>query len=277
MASGIFAVLDDIAYLMDDIATSTKMAAKKTSAVLGDDLAVSAEKTTGYSADRELPVIWAIIKGSFVNKLIILPVIFAFNYFAPFLIKLALLIGGLYLAYEGTEKIIDYFFHKEEIKKEKPLTEEEKIKSAIATDFILSLEIVIIALSTVINEPFFVQVISVSVVSFLATIGVYGLVALIVRMDDIGLSLMDTGNPVLRKIGYFLVIALPKVIKVLSVVGTVAMLTVAGGIYIHNIEVIHHYLNLPFGLGEIIVGFILGTVVFSVKSIFKKAVSYFSQ
>lgn len=202
MASGFFAILDDIAALMDDVAMTSKLATKKTAGILGDDLAVNAEKATGFLASREIPVLWAITKGSFINKLIILPIVFLLNWLYPPAIKVALIIGGFYLAYEGVEKIIEYFFHRQKnsevVVEESKLeetdenSEKAKVSSAIKTDFILSLEIVIIALGTAMEKQhdLITQIISVSIVAVLATIGVYGIVALIVRMDDAGFYLI---------------------------------------------------------------------------------------
>ena len=183
MASGIFAILDDISVLMDDIAAMSKIATKKTAGILGDDLAVNAEKATGFLASRELPVLWAITKGSFVNKLIILPLIFILSYYLPDVIRYVLLLGGIYLSYEGVHKVYEYFFLKSRKSQSEhtavtditaPL-EAEKIKSAIRTDFILSIEIVIIALSTVLSKPLVIQIATVSFVAIIATTikGVY--------------------------------------------------------------------------------------------------------
>ena len=198
MASGFFAILDDIASLMDDVAITAKLATKKTAGILGDDLAVNAEKSTGFVSSREIPVLWAITKGSFINKLIIVPIILLLNLFLPTAIIVILIIGGFYLAYEGVEKIVEYFFHKHEPVKEELVEviqqdaelEKTKIKSAITTDFILSIEIVIIALSTVLDKTLSLQILTLTVVSILATVGVYGIVALVVRMDDFGFKLI---------------------------------------------------------------------------------------
>ena len=204
MASGFFAILDDIAALMDDIAVTSKIATKQTAGILGDDLAVNAEKATGFLSSREIPVLMQIMKGSFINKLIILPIAFLLQWLYPPAIKVILVLGGLYLAYEGVEKIIEYFFHKKEDEEtgQEVITaiegpsdageneEKAKIKSAITTDFILSIEIVIIALGTVLNQSLAIQIITVSIVAILATVGVYGIVALIVRMDDAGYKLI---------------------------------------------------------------------------------------
>ena len=274
MASGFFALFDDIAYLMDDVAAASKVAAKKTAGILGDDLAVNANKASGYASSRELPVLWAITKGSFLNKLIILPLIFLLSYYASFLITPILMIGGVYLAYEGVEKIVEYLFHHDKGHSEetKGLSEKEKIKSAIVTDFILSIEIVIIALSSVTNEPFMTQIVSVTIIAFLATVGVYGIVALIVRMDDMGLYLIEKFDGFLEIIGKGLVLALPKVIKSLSVIGTIAMLLVAGGIYLHNIHELHDYLHfLPSLLAELVVGLVIGSVAVGVMKLFYKS------
>jgi predicted DNA repair protein MutK len=241
MASGIFAVLDDIAALMDDVAVASKIATRKTAGILGDDLAVNAEKATGFLASRELPVLWAITKGSFVNKLIIVPIALLLNAFLPILIKYILILGGAYLAYEGAEKVIHYLFHRKkeghEVIEEQALEGEEaekvKIRSAITTDFILSVEIVIIALGTVLEETLAIQILTVSVVAILATVGVYGIVALIVRMDDAGHSLIKRSGDkgFASTLGHLLVKSLPIVIKALGIIGTVALLLVAGGIF----------------------------------------------
>lgn len=289
MASGFFAILDDIGALMDDIAVTSKIATKKTAGILGDDLAVNAEKATGFLSSREIPVLWAITKGSFINKLIILPIIFLLNFFFPAAIKVILVIGGVYLAYEGVEKIIEYFFHRNkkghEVVQESALpdndekSEKAKISSAIKTDFILSLEIVIIALGTVIeNEhPLIEQIIAVSIVAFLATVGVYGIVALIVRMDDAGFFLMKkSGNKgFLSGFGQLLVKALPVVIKILGVVGTIALLLVSGGIFIHNIDYIHHMMPeaIPSTIAEFGLGIIFGLAAVLVMTIGKKIVN----
>lgn len=290
MASGFFAILDDIAMLMDDVALASKVATKKTAGILGDDLAVNAEKATGFSASRELPVLWAITKGSFVNKLIILPVIFLLNYYLPDLIKYVLIAGGLYLAYEGVEKIIWYFFHRkheqkhhEETTSTEPLTvvsEKEKIKSAIITDFILSVEIVIIALSTVADADLSVQIVTVSVVAIIATIGVYGLVALIVRMDDFGLKLVEKSNNtgLVSKTGNALIKLLPIVIKALGVIGTVALLLVSGEIFSHQVDYFHHLLNnLPAIVRQIIFALVMGTIAFLIISLIKKTIGLVSK
>ena len=287
MASGFFALLDDIASLMDDVATMAKVSTKKTAGILGDDLAVNAEKASGFVASREIPVLWAITKGSFLNKVIILPIAFLLSAFLPWIVPIILVLGGLYLAYEGAEKIYEYFVphnHDQVSITEVELTKSEildieksKIKSAIITDFILSVEIVIIALGTVIGQPLLTQILVVSFVALIATVGVYGVVALIVRMDDFGYRLIKL-NPEDKSVsdffGKLLVNALPLVIKSLSVIGTIALLLVAGGIFIHNIEQLHHFLEvLPSIIRDFVVGSLVGVVVLLIVMGLKKIIS----
>jgi hypothetical protein len=288
MASGFFAILDDVAALLDDVAAMSKIATKKTAGILGDDLAVNAEKASGFVSDRELPVLWAITKGSLLNKIIILPIAFLLSAFLPWAVTVVLILGGVYLAYEGAEKIYEYFVpHKhahittemKEMTKEEILEiEKTNIKSAIVTDFILSIEIVIIALGAVIKEPLVTQIMVVSVVALLATVGVYGIVALIVRMDEFGTRLInfnDEDNSISDKIGHFFVNALPKVIKALAIIGTIALLLVSGGIFLHNIDFLHHFLpSLPSILVEFLVGLVIGFLALfifkGVKKVFIK-------
>jgi predicted DNA repair protein MutK len=282
MAMGFFAVFDDIAALLDDAAAMSKIATKKTAGVLGDDLAVGAEKASGFSASRELPVLWAIAKGSLRNKLVILPVAFILSAFASWSIVPILMLGGLYLAFEGAEKIYEYFFpHEAMIEQVKSLSEEEilayeakKVKSAILTDFILSIEIIIIALGTVMEKPLPIQIIVVSFIALLATVGVYGFVALLVRMDDVGFKMIEMSGGktgILKTSGEILVVALPKVIKVLTIVGTLAMLLVAGGIFMHNLYAVHEALHfMPSILGELLVGLAVGILVLAVEKLFMK-------
>lgn len=275
MASGFFALLDDIAVLMDDVAVLGKIAGKKTAGILGDDLAVNAEKASGFMSSRELPVLWAITKGSFINKVIILPLAFLLSAFLPTAVTIILVLGGIYLAYEGVEKIYEFFFpHKieretpklEKVSEEEVLRlENEKIKSAIVTDFILSVEIIIIALGSVEQESLTLQILVVTLIALVATVGVYGLVAVIVRMDEFGARLIsynDQENTISDKLGVFLVNALPQVIKSLSVIGTIALLLVSGGIFVHNIHYLHDLFNgLPSIIGEFITGMVVGGMV----------------
>ena len=288
MASGFFAILDDIAALMDDVAITAKLATKKTAGILGDDLAVNAEKSTGFVSSREIPVLWAITKGSFINKLIIVPIILLLNLFLPSAIIVILVIGGFYLAYEGVEKIVEYFFHKHEPAKQELVgviqqdaeLEKTKIKSAITTDFILSIEIVIIALSTVLDKTLSLQILTLTVVSIIATVGVYGIVALVVRMDDFGFKLIEKSNKkgFLNTIGLLLVKALPIFIKAFSVIGTIALLLVAGGIFTHNIEYLHHFFSeWPSMLKDLILGVLGGLVVFALITISKRGIKLFKK
>lgn len=286
MASGFFALLDDIAAIMDDVAVMSKLAAKKTAGILGDDLAVNAEKASGFISSRELPVLWAITKGSCLNKVIILPIAFLLSAFLPVAVIIILVLGGLYLAYEGAEKIFEYFFPHAHLKHKislEPLTEEQilafektKIKSAIVTDFILSVEIVIIALGTVIGKPILSQILVVSIIAIIATVGVYGIVALIVRMDEAGLKLisMSTKERSFSKtMGNILVQALPKVIKSLSFIGTIALLLVAGGIFVHNIDFLHGILpQLPSLVTEFLIGLVFGAIILGIVTLFKKVI-----
>jgi predicted DNA repair protein MutK len=288
--SGFLALLDDIAALMDDVAIMTKVATKKTAGILGDDLAVGAEKASSFRASRELPVIWAITKGSFVNKLIILPFVFLLSAFLPQLIVPILLIGGIYLSFEGVEKIINTFFYKKkhapafrEIETEAALSavEKSKIKSAIITDFILSLEIIMIALGTLKNSSLLIQVVVVSLVAVIATIGVYGIVALMVRIDDIGFRLIKISENnkgffkiIYHEIGTSLVWLLPKLIQLIAIIGTLAMLLVGGGLFVHNISAVHDLFHgIPSVISELIMGLLVGfisSLFFKIGSILKE-------
>ncbi len=284
MASGFFAILDDIAALLDDVAMMSKVAAKKTAGILGDDLAVNAEKASGFASSREIPVLWAITKGSLLNKLIILPIAFLLSAFLPWAVTVILILGGLYLAYEGAEKIYEFFFpHANSDKSfvEEGLSESEilaiekvRVKAAIVTDFILSIEIVIIALGSVVEETLTTQIMVVSIIAILATIGVYGIVALIVRMDEAGYKLIKKSkkeNSFSKKLGTVLVQALPKVIKALSIIGTIALILVAGGIFVHNIDFLHHFMpKLPSFILEFVVGLLVGIICLLVVMGFKK-------
>ena len=287
MASGFFALFDDIAVLMDDVAAMSKIATKKTAGILADDLAVNAEKASGFVSSRELPVLWKITKGSFLNKLIILPITFLLSAYFPIAITPILLVGGVYLAYEGAEKIYEYLFHKGDTKRSvvaEEMTEaeilayeKEKIKAAIIVDFILSVEIVIIALGTVVDEPLSMQIPVVTVVALLATVGVYGLVALLVRMDDLGYKLIATSKgsaSISKSIGTALVKTLPLLVRGLGVLGTLAMILVAGGIFVHNIDYLHNLVHaLPTILGEFVVGLLVGFISLFVFKVFSKMIS----
>ncbi|MFW6762352.1 DUF808 domain-containing protein [Acinetobacter pittii] len=252
MASGLLLLLDDIATILDDIALMSKMAAKKTAGVLGDDLALNAQQVTGVRADRELPIVWKVAKGSFVNKLILVPLALLISVIAPWLINPLLMLGGLFLCYEGVEKVLHTIMHKkastsEEAKAELETEEldlatfeKEKIKGAVRTDFILSAEIVVITLGTVATATLMTKVSVLSVIAVVMTIGVYGLVGMIVKIDDLGLYLTEQSTSFKQTIGRGLLAFAPILMKLLSIVGTIAMFLVGGGIINHTIPLLHH-------------------------------------
>ncbi|QKG68532.1 DUF808 domain-containing protein [Pseudomonas sp. B14-6] len=243
MASSFFALFDDIATLLDDISVMSKVAAKKTASVLTDDLAVNAEKVVELKADRELPVVWAVLKGSLVNKAILVPLALGLNYISPVIVHGLLVVGGIYLCYEGIESLIEKLTPKDKgdgARKVKVLSEEEakryeakKIKGAITTDFVLSAEIVVITLNVVSEAPFLQQVATLSLIALLVTFGVYGLVAGIVRIDDLGLRMKKVTThgvfaQAVRSVGGGLIAVAPKLMKLLSWIGTIAMFFVGG-------------------------------------------------
>lgn len=254
-AASLLALLDDIASVLDDVAVLTKVAAKKTAGVLGDDLALNAQQVTGVSADRELPVVWAVAKGSFLNKAILVPVALLISAFAPWLITPLLMVGGAYLCFEGFEKLAHRYLHSadEVDAHHAELTqaladpavdlvafERDKIQGAIRTDFILSGEIIAITLGAAAGAAFTTQVAVLSGVAVLMTVGVYGFVAGIVKLDDLGLYLVQTGRGVSAAVGRGLLKAAPVLMRVLSVVGTAAMFLVGGGILSHGVPALHH-------------------------------------
>ncbi|NAS07130.1 DUF808 family protein [Acinetobacter haemolyticus] len=253
MASGLLMLLDDIATVLDDVAVMSKMAAKKTAGVLGDDLALNAQQVSGVRSERELPVVWSVAKGSFVNKLILVPLALLISVIAPWLINPLLMVGGLFLCYEGVEKVVHLLHHKKaqtpeaaaenlkEIEVDLVKFEKEKIKGAIRTDFILSAEIVVISLGTVATAAFMTKVTVLSLIALVMTVGVYGLVAMIVKIDDLGLYLTQQTSELINKIGRGLLGFAPILMKTLSIVGTVAMFLVGGGIITHTIPLLHHF------------------------------------
>lgn len=268
--TSLLALIDDIASILDDVAAMSKVAAKKTAGVLGDDLALNAQQVSGVNADRELPVVWAVAKGSMKNKAILVPAALAISAFAPWAITPLLMIGGAFLCYEGFEKLAHKYLHsKEEDEAHRAelaaavanpdvdlvAMEKEKIKGAVRTDFILSAEIIVIALGTVAQAPFSQQVAVLVAIAALMTVGVYGIVAGIVKMDDAGLWLSQRageGKAALRAFGRFLLSAAPKLMKFLSVAGTLAMFMVGGGILTHGIpgahDIIHHAAEAVHGV-----------------------------
>ncbi|MDG4812525.1 DUF808 domain-containing protein [Hydrogenovibrio sp. 3SP14C1] len=282
MASvGLLALVDDIATLLDDIAILSKVAAKKTAGVLGDDLALNAQQVTGVKADRELPVVWAVAKGSFLNKLILVPLALLISAFLPWLITPLLMLGGAYLCYEGFEKIAHRWLHAAESDQahQQALTkaiqdenvdivafEKQKIKGAIRTDFILSAEIIVLALGVTQGADFLTQALTVSVVAVLITIVVYGLVAGIVRLDDGGLALIKSVGQgwfsrFKRTLGYGMVSFAPKLMKFLSVLGMVAMFLVGGGIIVHGTPFLQTFIE---AFSDEMVGW--GAMLFSLGS-----------
>jgi predicted DNA repair protein MutK len=256
MAAGsLLTLLDDIATILDDVAVMTKLATKKTAGVLGDDLALNAQQVSGIKADRELPVVWAVAKGSAINKLILVPAALAISAIAPWAVIPLLMIGGAFLCYEGFHKIAHKFLHSaaEDQAHRVELVqavadpaidmvafEGEKVKGAVRTDFILSAEIVVISLGTVAGQDFMTRVLVLTLISVIMTVGVYGLVAGIVKLDDAGLYLSKAGSAARRGFGAAILWLAPWLMKTLSVVGTAAMFMVGGGILVHGIAPVHH-------------------------------------
>lgn len=248
--SSLLTLIDDIASLLDDVSLMTKMAAKKTAGVLGDDLALNAQQVTGVKADRELPVVWSVAKGSFINKAILVPLALLISAFAPWAITPLLMVGGAYLCYEGFEKVFHSLTHKKQAGEENQEAlnanedvaayEQRKVKGAIRTDFVLSAEIIAITLGTVAGATFSQQVIVLCGIAIVMTVGVYGIVAGIVKLDDLGLYLSRKSSALARSIGSGIVSAAPYLMKTLSVVGTIAMFMVGGGILTHGLPPVHH-------------------------------------
>ena len=283
MTSGIIAILDDIAVLMDDVVILSKVATKKTIGILADDLAINADKASGFISSRELPVLWKLTKGSFLNKVIILPAIFLLSAYLPIVIIPILICGGVYLSFEGALNAYKLFFNKKnktnktnDIKQnqiEDPaILESKKIKSAILIVFILSIEIIIITLGTVLDQSISIQIIVVSIIALLSTIGVYGFVALLVRMDDAGYNLISASeNRLLKKTGFFMVRALPVIIRTLKIVGTLAMILVGGGIFVHNINLVHELVHgWPAYPADFVIGLTFGSVFLLIYLLLKK-------
>lgn len=300
MASSLLILLDDIATVLDDVAVMSKMAAKKTAGVLGDDLALNAQQVSGVRAERELPVVWSVAKGSFVNKLILVPLALLISVVAPWLINPLLMIGGLFLCYEGVEKVLHSLKHRKAKTEEAAQAElnaietdlvkfeKDKINGAIRTDFILSAEIVVISLGTVAAAAFSTKVMVLSTIAVAMTIGVYGFVAMIVKIDDVGLHLSKQASSFKQSVGRGLLAFAPKLMKTLTIVGTIAMFLVGGGIIAHAIPWFHHFTedsveyveHIPT-MGSIIgavtptlinlvIGFIAGLLVFIVIGFIQK-------
>ncbi|WP_337025282.1 DUF808 domain-containing protein [Pantoea anthophila] len=291
--TSLLTLLDDIATLLDDISVMGKVAAKKTAGVLGDDLSLNAQQLTGVKANRELPVVWGVAKGSFLNKLILVPLALVISAFAPWLITPLLMLGGAYLCYEGVEKVMHSLQHDKQSKSPEARQqrldslakqnaaefEKKKIKGAVRTDFILSAEIVAITLGIVSESPLLNQVIILAGIAILVTIGVYGIVAAIVKIDDLGFWLREKSSRVAQGIGSVLLAAAPWLMKILSVVGTIAMFLVGGGIVVHGITPLHHLIEevsagfsgwiatLLSNGANLVLGFIIGSIVLLVVNL----------
>ena len=286
--ASLFVLLDDIASVLDDVAILTKVAAKKTAGVLGDDLALNAQQVAGVSASRELPVVWAVAKGSLLNKAILVPAALAISAWLPWAITPLMMIGGAYLCFEGVEKLAHRFLHSKteddqhHAEHVQALTdstvdvvalERDKIKGAIRTDFILSAEIIVLSLGVVGAQPFLQQVLVLVAIALAMTVGVYGLVAGIVKLDDLGLWLADKGRAA-AAVGRAILVAAPWLMKGLSIAGTAAMFLVGGGILVHSLPSLHHVIEgalPPGGLGAVLgalanalVGFVVGALVLAV-------------
>jgi uncharacterized protein len=298
--SSFFMLLDDIATMLDDVAVMTKVAAKKTAGVLGDDLALNAQQVQGIRAERELPVVWAVAKGSFINKAILVPAAMLISLYADWAITPLLMIGGAYLCFEGVEKLAHKFLHgKEEMEKHhaEQLTalinpqvdmvafEKDKIKGAIRTDFILSAEIIVIALGSFNNSSQTMKFLALVLVAIVMTVGVYGLVAAIVKLDDVGFWLEKKSSAIAKRVGLVLISAAPKLMKFLSVVGTAAMFLVGGGIICHGVPAMAHGFEswtsgwgvfakvavvILEGLAGVAVGAIVLAVVLLIQKLFSK-------
>ncbi len=297
MPSSLLALLDDIASVLDDVSVMTKVAARKTTGLLGDDLALNAQQVSGVRADRELPVVWAVAKGSLMNKAILVPVALLLSAFAPWAVTPLMVVGGLYLCYEGAEKLIHKFLHangETEARRAQlaravsdpsvdvVALEKTKVKGAIRTDFILSAEIIVIALGTVASAPLPTRIAVVTGIALLMTAGVYGLVAGIVKLDDGGLALTRSGSDLLRALGRGILTLMPWLMKALSIVGTAAMFLVGGGILTHSIPALHHLVESLLGgldgnglslvrlLANLLAGLLAGAVVVLVVTAIKK-------
>lgn len=304
MASGsLLLLLDDIAAVLDDVSVMTKVAAKKTAGVLGDDLALNAQQVSGVRADRELAIVWAVAKGSFINKLILVPAALLISSVSPWLITPLLVIGGLFLCFEGAEKIVHKFApsllhaddehgHQEHLKANADESvdlvafEKDKIRGAIRTDFILSAEIVVISLGVMGAATLATQALALSTIAVLMTVGVYGLVALIVKLDDMGMHLLAKPSGFSQAVGKGLLAFAPKLMKFLSIAGTVAMFLVGGGILVHGNAMLHHAAqdlsalsgvfgglveNAYNGIVGLIAGLIVLAIVIVAKKIFRRA------
>lgn len=303
MAASLLTLLDDITLLADDVAVMSKVAAKKTAGVLGDDIALNANQVTGFAPSRELPVVWSVAKGSAINKAILVPIALLLVAFAPWSLTPLLMIGGAFLCFEGVEKVFHKLLHSRDEDKERHselvnrvqmtpeqlvAAEKEKIKGAVRTDFILSAEIVAISLGTMQGAPFASQATVLVAISILFTIGVYLVVAGVVKLDDLGLYLTSGASKVRQGMGRFILWITPYLMKTLSIVGTAAMFLVGGGIVVHGFPFLHHFVEeaghkaeglptvgsiLAFGtplLFNMLVGLVVGSIVLGLVHLYKK-------
>lgn len=288
-ASSLLALIDDISTLLDDVAVLTKVAATKTTGVMGDDLALNAQQVAGVQVDRELPVVWAVAKGSFINKLILVPAALLISAFVPVAILPLMVIGGLFLCFEGVEKLAHKFLHADTEPAHGALLaavadpqidlvafEQDKVKGAVRTDFVLSAEIVVITLGTMASAPLLQQVVALSAVAIGATVLVYGLVAGIVKLDDLGLALHRQPDAARRQMGAFILRAAPLLMKTLSVLGTAAMFTVGGSIIAHGVPAVEHVVEAvghAFAARGALVAFIATTVIDAVVGVVSGALA----
>ena len=292
--TSLLALIDDIATILDDVALMTKVAAKKTAGVLGDDLALNAQQVVGVQADREIPVVLAVAKGSAINKLILVPSALLISFFLPWLITPLLMLGGLFLCFEGAEKLVHKYLHADEADDHAARVEaladanvdmvafeKDKIKGAVRTDFILSAEIIVISLGSAAGATLLNQTLVLVIISVAMTIGVYGLVAGIVKIDDLGLHLLKKTSNAAQTTGRILLSAAPKLMKFLSVAGTIAMFLVGGGILVHGVPALHHgvedlshltgmFSSLTGALLNGAIGLLAGAVVVAILMLFQK-------
>lgn len=292
--TSLLTLIDDIATILDDVSVMTKVAAKKTAGVLGDDLALNAQQVAGVQADREIPVVLAVAKGSAINKLILVPSALLISFFLPWLITPLLMLGGLFLCFEGAEKLVHKYLHADEADNhaariealadanvDMVAFEKEKIKGAVRTDFILSAEIIVIALGSAAGATLLNQTLVLVIISVAMTVGVYGLVAGIVKIDDLGLHLLKKTSNAAKTTGRLLLAAAPKLMKFLSVAGTIAMFLVGGGILVHGVPALHHgvedlshltglFSSLTGALLNGLVGLLAGGLVVAILMLFQK-------
>ena len=267
--SSLLTLLDDITAVLDDVSIMSKVAAKKTAGVIGDDLALNANQVSGKDIrpERELPIVWAVAKGSLINKIILIPLALLLSIYLPQAITVLLLLGGTYLCFEGAEKVLHSLFHRKSSEHHEAVSEASKIKGAIRTDFILSAEIIIIVLGTVQDSSTLTKILTLSAIGFGITIFVYGLVGLIVKLDDIGLWMLEKKNALAKMVGNSIIFLMPWLMRSLSILGTIAMFMVGGGIFSHNLPFIHHFIEqlnlspLLFSLSDFIVGALVGLLL----------------